>query len=191
MCQRIVKLLQLFFIFFAGNLAHAEPIIITWEDLSPSKDKGVKLNLDENIDIRGIPDISEFDGSKEQLDNFLDDMRFMKEMQVKGGLINVDLNNKKIKIAGYITPIAFEGDNVTEFLFVPYRGACIHVPPPPANQIIYVKSASGLKAEEIWYPVWITGVLHANSVSTIVADVGYTIKEASVTPYRTGLGLFD
>ena len=191
MYQCIVKFIQLFFIFFVGNLAHAEPIIITWEDLSPDKNNGVEINLDENIDIRGIPDISEFDGSKERLDIFLDDMQFMKEMQGEGGFINMNLNNKKIKIAGYIAPIAFDGDNVTEFLLVPYRGACIHVPPPPANQIIYVKSASGLKAEEIWYPVWITGVLHANSVSTIVADVGYTIKEASVTPYRTGLGLFD
>ena len=97
------------------------------------------------------------------------------------------LNNKKIKIAGYITPIAFDEDNVTEFLFVPYRGACIHVPPPPANQIIYVKSAKGLKIDQIYSPFWITGILRANSVSTILADVGYSIEQASVSPYNPGL----
>jgi len=191
MCQRIVKLLQLFFIFFSGNLAHAEPIIITWEDLSPSKDKGVKINLDENIDIRGIPDISEFDDSKEQLDNFLEEMKYVKEAQEKGGFINMKLNNKNIKIPGYITPITFEGENVTEFLFVPYRGACIHVPPPPSNQIIYVKSAKGLKAEDIWSAKWITGILNATPVSTVVANVGYSIQEANVSPYRKGWSLFD
>ncbi len=191
MCQCIVKFVQLFFILFVGNLVHAEPIIITWEDLSPDKNNGVKINLDENVDIRGIPDISEFDGSKEHLDYFLEEMGYVKEMQEKGDFINTKLNDKNIKIPGYITPIAFEGENVTEFLFVPYLGACIHVPAPPPNQIIYVKLAKGLKADDIWSPKWITGVLHANPVSTIVANVGYSIEEAFVSPYKTGWNLFD
>ena len=191
MYQCIVKFLQFFLIFLVGNLAHAEPIIITWEDLSPDKKNGVKINFDENIDIRGIPDISEFDGSKEHLDYFLEEMGYVKEMQEEGGFINTKLNDKNIKIPGYITPIAFEGENVTEFLFVPYRGACIHVPAPPSNQIIYVKSARGLKADDIWSPKWITGVLHANPVSTIVANVGYSIEEAFVSPYKKGWSLFD
>jgi len=80
--------------------------------------------------------------------NFLEEMKYVKESQEKGGFINMKLNNKSIKIPGYITPITFEGENVTEFLFVPYRGACIHVPPPPSNQIIYVKLAKGLNADK-------------------------------------------
>ena len=191
MNKRIGKFLLIFFIFNFNNTVLAEPKVIEWEDLSPAKGLGVKLKIDTQAPVKGTPDISEFDGSKEQLDNFLDDMKFMKEMQGDSGYINMDLNNKRIKIAGYISPIAFDGDNVTEFLFVPYRGACIHVPPPPANQIIYVKSATGLKADKIWSPQWITGILLANSFSTIVADVGYSIQDASVTPYRTGLNLFD
>jgi len=191
MNNRLFKSLLIFFIFGLSNTVLAEPKVIEWEDLSPAKGRGVKLKLDTKAPVRGTPDISEFDGSKEQLDNFLDDMKFMKEMQGDSGYINIDLNNKEIKIAGYISPIAFDGDNVTEFLFVPYRGACIHVPPPPANQIIYVKSAKGLKADKIWAPQWITGILLANSVSTIVADVGYSIQNASVTPYRTSINLFD
>ena len=187
----IVKLLQVFIIFIFSNAVCAEPSVIDWEDLSPTEAQGVKLKLDTKADVRGIPDISEFNNSKEYLDNFLDDMKFVKEKQEESGFINMNLNNKKIKIAGYITPIAFDGDNVTEFLFVPFRGACIHVPPPPANQIIYVKSASGLKADEIWSPQWITGTLLANSVSTIVADVGYSIQDASVQPYSNDINLFD
>ena len=184
MNECLTKFLLVSFIFAFSNSALGEPAQITWEDLSPTKGQEFKINLGDNADIIGIPDISEFGGSKERLDNFLDDMAFMKEMQSKGGFINTSLNNKKIKIAGYIAPIAFDGDNVIEFLLVPYRGACIHVPPPPANQIIYVKSANGLKADEIWSPKWITGVLTANSISTIVADVGYSIKEALVSPYK-------
>jgi hypothetical protein len=191
MNEHIIKFLQIFVLFIFSNTALAEPSTIDWEDLSPAEGKGVKLKLDTKAEIRGIPDISEFNGSKEQLDNFLDDVKFMKEMQSDGGYINMKLNNKEIKIAGYISPIAFDGDKVTEFLFVPYRGACIHVPPPPANQIIYVKSATGLKADEIYSPQWITGILLANPVSTIVAEVGYSIQDASVAPYRTSINLFD
>ena len=189
MNKHIYKFLLIFIIF--DNPVLAEPTTIEWEDLSPEIGQGVKLKLDTKADIRGIPDIAEFNGSKEQLDNFLDDVKFMKEMQGDHGYINMQFNNKEIKIAGYITPIAFDGDNVTEFLFVPYRGACIHVPPPPANQIIYVESATGLKLDEIWSPQWITGILRANSVSTIVADVGYSIQNASVIPYTNEINLFD
>ena len=187
MNKQIVKFLLIVSIFSFNKSLLAEPTEVTWDDLSPPKGQGVKMSLDINSDIKGIPDISEFYGSTENLDNFLDDMKFVREMQGKSGFINTQLNNKKIKIAGYITPIAFDEDNVTEFLFVPYRGACIHVPPPPANQIIYVKSAKGLKADEIYSPFWITGILRANSVSTILADVGYSIEQASVSSYNPGL----
>ena len=85
----------------------------------------------------------------------------------------------------YILPLTFDGDNIIEFLLVPNLGACIHVPPPPANQIIYIKSAKGLKAEQINSAVWVSGMLNAKSVSTIVANVGYTINEASVTSYSS------
>ena len=149
------------------------------------------MSLDPNVKVKGIPDISEFGNSQKELNRFFDDVKFMKESQPQGLLINMDLNKKEIRLPGYITPIAFDGDNVTEFLFVPYRGACIHVPPPPANQIIYVKAAKGLKADRIWDPKWITGVLRTHAVSTILADVGYSMNTPSVAPYRTGLGLFS
>ena len=112
MNQNIVKFLLVSFIFVFSNSVLGEPTVIKWDDLSPTKGQEIEINLGKNPDIIGIPDISEFGGSKESLDNFLDDMAFMKEMQSKGGFINTSLNNKKIKIAGYIAPIAFDGDNV-------------------------------------------------------------------------------
>jgi|TARA_X000000368_G_C22844498_1_gene629218 hypothetical protein len=190
MSRHIIKFLLVSIVFIFSNSSFAEPTVISWGDLSPTNGQEAKINLNKNTEIIGVPNISEFNGSKEELDNFLDNMKSMKEMQGKSGLINMDLNNKEIKIAGYIAPIAFDGDNVTEFLLVPYHGACIHVPPPPANQIIYVKSATGLKAEGIQFPKWVTGTLQAVSLSTVVADVGYSIEEATVSPYKPFFGLF-
>ena len=79
--------------------------------------------------------------------------------------------------------MSFEGNKVVEFLFVPYHGACIHVPPPPANQIIYVEGAEGLEADKLFNPVWLIDNLSVTPVSTIVADVGYSMRAARVEPY--------
>ena len=189
----LMRFLIAIFLLIYNTGLFAETRTITWDDLSPPKELGTNLAFDKNSAVKGIPGESEFDGGKEALSAFLDDMNFMKAMQLKGGFINSKLNEKKIKLAGYVTPLSFDGDKVTEFLFVPYRGACIHVPPPPANQIIYVKSAEGLGTDDLYFPVWIIGVLRANSVSTVMAEVGYSIEKATVLPYERNVfqRLFD
>ncbi len=75
------------------------------------------------------------------------------------------LNGLNIKIPGFIIPLEDNQDFVDEFLFVPSPMACIHVPPPPPNQIIHVKMASGKKAKMSYGPVWLVGkfVISANS----------------------------
>ena len=185
-------LLAIFLLTYNTGLL-AEPRTITWGDLSPPEELGTRMAFDKKSGVKGIPKVSEFDGLKEQLSMFLEDMNFMKNMQRKGGFINSKLDGEKIKLAGYGTPLSFDGDKVTEFLFVPYRGACIHVPPPPANQIIYIKSSEGLRADNLYDPVWIIGVLRANSVSTVMAEVGYSIEKATVVPYKRNVfqRLFD
>ena len=185
-------LLAIFLLTYSTGLL-AEPRTITWDDLSPPKELGTKMAFNNGSAVKGIPGESEFDGGKEELSMFLEDMNFMKSMQLKGGFINSKLNEKEIKLAGYVTPLSFDGDQVTEFLFVPYKGACIHVPPPPANQIIYVKSAEGLGTDNLFFPVWIIGVLRANAVSTVMAEVGYSIEKAKVLPYQRNFfqRLFD
>jgi len=67
------------------------------------------------------------------------------------------LNGTTIKIPGFIIPLEDNQDFVDEFLFVPSPMACIHVPPPPPNQIIHVKMASGKKAKMSYGPVWLVG----------------------------------
>ena len=58
---------------------------------------------------------------------------------------------------GYLLPLEFDGTAVTEFLLVPYVGACIHTPPPPPNQIVHVHAEPGFETEELYMPVWVTG----------------------------------
>ncbi len=88
------------------------------------------------------------------------DWKDLQLLDLKSGDIPAELkkiNGTTIKIPGFIIPLEDNQDFVHEFLFVPTPMACIHVPPPPANQIIHVKMASGKKAKMSYGPVWLTG----------------------------------
>ena len=95
-----------------------------------------------------------------------------------------DYNDVQVKIAGYVLPLDFEETTVKEFLLVPYVGACIHVPPPPPNQIIYVTSEDGIEVDGMYEPVWITGTLETASLSSDLADVGYMMTLDEAEPYE-------
>jgi hypothetical protein len=73
---------------------------------------------------------------------------------------------------------------VVEFLLVPYYGACIHVPPPPPNQIIYVKPAKPIPVKDMFNAYWVTGHMHVEIRTTQMASASYTMNAAKVEDYR-------
>lgn len=91
-----------------------------------------------------------------------------------------ELNGKRVKIGGYVVPLDFEATTVKEFLLVPFVGACIHVPPPPANQIVYVKTDKGFEIKDTFDPVTVTGTIKTETAFTGLADAGYSIDAETV-----------
>ncbi len=91
-----------------------------------------------------------------------------------------ELNGKRVKIGGYVVPLDFDATKVTEFLLVPFVGACIHVPPPPANQIVYVKAPGGITIKGQFDPVYVTGTLSTEGQFTGLADTGYSLDAETV-----------
>lgn len=94
------------------------------------------------------------------------------------------LDGKRVHIGGYVVPLDFDATKIKEFLLVPYVGACIHVPPPPANQIIYVKAERAFDIKGQFDPVYVTGILKTASTSTGLADAGYTLEAETVDPRK-------
>jgi len=89
------------------------------------------------------------------------------------------------KMPGYIVPLETDDQNrVTEFFLVPYYGACIHVPPPPPNQIVYVRPQEPIPDVEIWNPYWIEGTLHIQDQKNDVAAASYSFDAKRVLPYQ-------
>ena len=95
-----------------------------------------------------------------------------------------DLNNKIVSVPGFMVPLEDDADEVTEFLLVPYAGACIHVPPPPPNQMIYVKLRGKQKTKMTFTePIVVVGQLHVASVQSPYGDVSFNLDGDSVKPY--------
>lgn len=97
--------------------------------------------------------------------------------------IVAELNGKQVRIPGFVVPLEGDGELTTEFLLVPYFGACIHVPPPPANQIVYVKFSQGVPIANLTDAVWVSGTLSTVKWEGEMATVGYSLSGISVAPY--------
>jgi len=99
--------------------------------------------------------------------------------------VNEKLDGKEVKIPGYVVPVEMDGKKVREFLLVPYFGACVHSPPPPANQTIFVKT-NEKSAEEFGYfaTVWVTGMMKVVKTKSKLAESGYTIIATKVEEYE-------
>ncbi|GAB3027216.1 DUF3299 domain-containing protein [Bowmanella dokdonensis] len=94
------------------------------------------------------------------------------------------LDGQEVRIPGFVVPLEGDEDTLTEFLLVPYFGACIHVPPPPPNQIVHVKFADGAPVDNLFDAVWITGKLSTQGWTGDIATVGYTMQGIKVEPYE-------
>lgn len=94
------------------------------------------------------------------------------------------LDQQKLKLPGYMIPIKFNASSVSEFLLVPYMGACIHTPPPPENQIVYVSLKKPIETSDMWEPVWVSGVMKAQISMTDIATAGYQMTDAVTEKYE-------
>lgn len=145
----------------------------TWDDLIPAdyRPEAVFAQVDVNSMQDGDPKAVEA----------MDKLRAL----WKEAPVVKSLDGRKIRLGGFAVPLDGDGKITTEFLLVPYYGACIHVPPPPANQAILIsldKPQDVIK--QPFDAVWVEGVIHIERFSNELADAGYAMKNAVVTPYE-------
>jgi hypothetical protein len=98
--------------------------------------------------------------------------------------LNPVLDGAYIKMPGYIIPIDLSTKGLTSFVLVPYVGACLHTPPPPPNQLVFVTTQTPWPSEALWDAVWVTGLMKHEIQSTEVADTGYVLKADQMEVYE-------
>ncbi|UAW98108.1 DUF3299 domain-containing protein [Halopseudomonas nanhaiensis] len=94
-----------------------------------------------------------------------------------------ELNGRQVRLPGYVVPLDLSEGRVIEFLLVPYFGACIHVPPPPSNQIVHVRTSEGIELDALYQPFWISGPMRVERVESELAAAGYQINASTIEPY--------
>lgn len=98
------------------------------------------------------------------------------------------LDGRRVRLPGFVVPLELDASEIAEFLLVPYFGACIHVPPPPANQTVLVRTAADLPYQGgLFDVVWVEGRMRVEPFSNELGEAGYRIEEAAVSPYEEPL----
>jgi hypothetical protein len=138
------------------HLSFAEPLELYWEDMIPKDYIASEIPLDHNNSM---------------------------QQQSLDAPVVPELNGKLVKIPGFVVPLEGDNQKITEFLLVPYFGACIHVPPPPPNQIVYVKFSEAVPIDNIYDAVWITGTLTTTTWEGELALVGYSLEGITVSSF--------
>jgi hypothetical protein len=167
---------------------------IQWVDLIPQADLDALLNPPKSIweipdgspeDIFGnsLADAVEKAIGDAQVPLTPEDQAYYNALESTN--IKAEFNNKNIRIPGFIVPLEYGDDQrITEFFLVPYFGACIHVPPPPPNQIIYVKYPKGLLIDALYDPFWIEGKLATEIIENDLATSAYSLAALNIKPYE-------
>ncbi len=149
---------------------------IEWINLMPKDDLDALLNPPDYL--ADIQDGSIEDQMENQIKNAIsaaNDDRYQQAL-VSANVVP-EMDNQAIKIPGFIVPLEFnEDETVTQFFLVPYFGACIHQPPPPPNQIIFVNYPKGLTLESLYDPFWISGILSTSVIQNDMATAAYTME---------------
>lgn len=137
---------------------------IMWEDLIPP----------------GVP-YSEIIGEGE-MDEMKDTWKPI--FDENGTKLNTALNGEMVKLPGYIAPLEAGSKGISTFILVPYVGACIHVPPPPPNQLVLVEAEEPYAVEELFEPVLVTGRFSRFDADTELAEIGYRLRATAIAPFE-------
>lgn len=141
----------------------AAPLEISWDDLIPP-----------GVDYARIIGEGDMDVENDTWAPIYDENGFK---------LNDALNEAFIRMPGFILPIDYAAAGVRSFVLVPYVGACIHVPPPPANQLVFVTAEKPWPLKDMWEPVWVTGTLTTTLTTTQVAETGYALAAEHMEVY--------
>lgn len=154
-----------------GTVPTGQPRTITWEVLVPQGWEPFKEFKDLNFQ-------SLDDGDPKA-------MAMLKKMREvwDNAPVNNAIVGQSVRIPGFVVPLEDTKDGMKEFLLVPYFGACIHSPPPPANQIVHVLPKSPAKGLRSMDAVWITGTLATVRTDSYMGAASYRIEALSVSPY--------
>lgn len=167
------RALLLMLLLIASPLWAAEPRTLEWQQLIPPGAPVIQPQLAPLHDLSQLSDALAAEAAPAA------------RQTAPNAPVVKALDGQQVKLPGYIVPLEVsEEGRTTEFLLVPYYGACIHVPPPPSNQIVHIFSEIGIKVEDLYQPYWIEGQMQVKATSSELADAGYQMEAEKIYAYE-------
>ncbi len=149
------------------------------EPMQKEADEAEQILVKEKVDIEGL---------------FAKRAEVREMRRKKAESVVPELNGKSVVMPGFVLPLEYAGTKVTEFLLVPWVGACIHTPPPPANQIVHVvvDENQARESKGLFEPVSVTGTMFTKRMSKSLylvdgssdINIGYSMQASMVEPYK-------
>jgi hypothetical protein len=150
-----------------------EVVELQWDDLVP-KD----WVIDDLIEEYNATGITDDDPRAQAL------LEKIKEALNKAPVVE-EYDGKQVRLPGFVVPLEMNATSIRELLLVPYFGACVHVPPPPANQTVYVVTQEDAPYKgELYDTVWVTGTMRVERLSSQLGDTGYSIDATRIEPFQ-------
>ena len=166
----ISRVVLAFLLLVATPLWAADPKELTWSEMIPPDAPPEAPDMTPLHDLSQMGDMETAPAARQNLPN---------------APVVAALDGQLIRLPGYIVPLEVSEDGrTTDFLLVPYFGACIHVPPPPSNQIVHVTSKEGVKLDELYQPYWIVGAMQVKASTSELADAGYQMDAQKIVVYE-------
>ncbi|SEJ69387.1 MULTISPECIES: DUF3299 domain-containing protein [unclassified Pseudomonas] len=168
------RLLLVSLLLVCGLARAAEPPETDWLELMPKSDQ------------KALEAMPEIDHNSPEAQGTFDSKGGLKQSKGLPAVMYstktvAAMNDKTIRLGGYPVPLETDAKgHSTLFFLVPYPGACIHVPPPPPNQLVLVRYPKGLKIDDIYTPLWVIGTLKVEKVSNDLADAAYALDASKV-----------
>ncbi|MEZ9628189.1 DUF3299 domain-containing protein [Vibrio breoganii] len=207
------KVLLICVALFSGTLS-AKSLTLDWDDLRPEAPANTitlpELSDEHRVEIQRIFTLMHSSNPEdaEQINEIAAKLKeqgidalallqqreqYITEQKRAAETITTEYDGKNVRIPGFLVPIEFADAMVaTEFLLVPVAGACIHMPPPPANQIVRVSFPKGYPMKTVQYPVWVEGTISSElkSEDVYIVDgtsnitMGYSLNATLVKDYE-------
>lgn len=172
--RKLLFYVLIFFLALSPVLAEEKKAeVLDWDALVPSD-----FNPDKLFEKYDLDSLDDADPRA---------IEFMAELKKvwKAAPVIESMEGRYVRLPGFVVPLETEGDKIKEFFLVPYYGACIHVPPPPANQMVYVVLQDGKEISgSMFDAVWVTGHLSVKNTSNELGDAGYMMHASAIEPYE-------
>ena len=158
-------------ILMSQSLSAQEMRVLNWPELLPE-------------DPGGLSGLSQQSGTAAALFKHDESSTEIPDQPFSVGVVEA-LDGARVMLPGFVVPLELaDNGKVSEFLLVPYVGACIHYPPPPANQIVYVVLPKPVEIDSLWLPYWVAGEIRTETRESDLGNAGYTIPAEYMEDYE-------